>query len=53
MKIYEKFDIRDFVLALGYKGEAIKKYFMNYNAYSSDVSVNLQTGEIEILKRKG
>ena len=47
MKIYEKYNFCDFVLALGYKGEFIKDYFMHYHARMSDFSVNLKTGKID------
>ena len=47
MKIYEKYNFCDFVLALGYKGEFIKDYFMHYHARMSDFSVNLKTGNID------
>jgi glucose-1-phosphate cytidylyltransferase len=45
MKIYEQFGYGDFVLPLGYKGHVIKNYFLNYRAYSSDVAVNIGSGE--------
>lgn len=32
MKIYERHALNDFVLALGYKGDTIKDYFLNYHA---------------------
>jgi len=44
MKIYEKYGFNDFVLALGYKGEFIKDYFLNYHARQSDLTVNLKDG---------
>ncbi|MBC8052960.1 MAG: glucose-1-phosphate cytidylyltransferase [Sphingobacteriaceae bacterium] len=47
MKIYEKYGFNDFVLALGYKGEFIKDYFLNYHARMSDFTVKLQSGKIE------
>jgi glucose-1-phosphate cytidylyltransferase len=47
MKIYEKYNFCYFVLALGYKGEFIKDYFMHYHARMSDFSVNLKTGNID------
>ena len=31
MKYYSDFGFRDFILCLGYKPEAIKEYFLNYN----------------------
>ena len=33
MKYYAHFGHRDFILCLGYKGELIKEFFLNYNAY--------------------
>ena len=33
MKIYDQFGFKDFVLPLGYKGEKIKSYFLNYHSY--------------------
>ena len=35
MKYYSYFGHKDFVLCLGYKGEEIKKFFLNYNEYLS------------------
>jgi glucose-1-phosphate cytidylyltransferase len=47
MKIYESHGINDFFLALGYKGETIKDYFLNYHALQSDLTVNLKNGKVE------
>ncbi len=33
MKYYAHFGHRDFILCLGYKGEMIKEFFLNYNSY--------------------
>jgi glucose-1-phosphate cytidylyltransferase len=41
MKIYSHFGFRDFILCLGYKGELIKEYFLNYEALNSDFTVRL------------
>lgn len=46
MKIYEQYGVNDFFLALGYKGEVIKDYFMNYHARQSNLSVQLKSGKI-------
>lgn len=46
MKIYEKHGLNDFVLALGYKGEFIKDYFLNYHARQSDLMVGLKSGKV-------
>jgi glucose-1-phosphate cytidylyltransferase len=47
MKMYERFDLTDFILALGYKGELIKDYFLNYHARQSDLTVNLKSGQVD------
>ena len=46
MKIYEKHGFNDFSLALGYKGEVIKNYFMNYHANQSNLAINLKSGKV-------
>jgi glucose-1-phosphate cytidylyltransferase len=48
LKTYEKHGINEFILALGYKGEFIKDYFINYNLRKSDFDINMATGKIEI-----
>jgi len=37
---------KDFAVALGYKGEVLKKYMIDYASLSRDLSVHLGTGEI-------
>ena len=51
MKIYERHKLNNFVLALGYKGELIKDYFLNYHARQSDLTVHLKTGGVEYTNR--
>lgn len=48
MKIYAHYGFKDFVIALGYKGEVIKKYMVDYCALSSNLTVNLGTGNVEV-----
>lgn len=43
MKIYSHWGINDFVVCLGYKGEVIKDFFVNYHMMLSDVTVDLTT----------
>jgi len=50
MNSYAQFGITDFILALGYKGEMIKNYFLNYQNLSNDFTVNLKNGSINIHK---
>ena len=47
MKIYGHFGFKDFIVALGYKGEVIKKYMIDYCSYGSDVTVDLGSGHVE------
>lgn len=46
MRIYAHYGFKDFVIALGYKGEVIKEYMVDYSALNSNLKVNLGTGEI-------
>lgn len=41
MKAFSHFDVRDFVVAIGYRGDVIKDYFLNYEARSNDFTVHL------------
>jgi glucose-1-phosphate cytidylyltransferase len=41
MKTYAAFGVTDFILALGYKGEMIKDFFLNYEALVSDFTIEL------------
>jgi glucose-1-phosphate cytidylyltransferase len=47
MKIYATHGARDFVLCLGYKGELIKDYFVNYRMRNADLTVDLGAGTTE------
>ena len=49
MKRYAKFGHKDFHLALGYKAELIKEYFLHYRAINSDFTVDLNNGSISPL----
>lgn len=50
MKTYAHFGHKDFHLALGYKAEVIKEYFLNYRSLNADFTVNLLSGEVEPLE---
>ncbi len=41
MKTYSHFGFRDFILCVGYKGEIIKEYFLNYEAMNNDFTIKL------------
>lgn len=48
MKIYSHYGFNDFVILLGYKGYFIKEYFANYFLHQSDMTLDMQTGKMEI-----
>lgn len=47
MKYYEHFGFDDFVIALGYKGEAIKRWMVEYSSLAADLTVHLRNGAVE------
>lgn len=47
MQIYAAYGFRDFVIALGYKGEQIKKYMVDYCSLSSNLTVQLRAGRVQ------
>ncbi len=48
MKIYALHGITEFVIALGYKAEIIKDYFLNFYAFNNDISLDLHNGKTTI-----
>ena len=41
MKIYSYYGHKDFIVCLGYKGQIIKDFFLNYEAYTRDLTISL------------
>jgi glucose-1-phosphate cytidylyltransferase len=52
MKRYAHFNHKDFFVALGYKSETVKDYFLNYRNLNSDLSIDLSTGRVESLREE-
>ena len=48
MQRYAHYGHNDFYIALGYKAETIKEYFLTFSAINSDFSVDLSTGGIDV-----
>ena len=44
MRYYASFGYKEFVVALGYKGEEIKRYFLDYPYMRSDITIHLPQG---------
>ncbi|TME47406.1 MAG: glucose-1-phosphate cytidylyltransferase [Chloroflexi bacterium] len=53
MRSYASFGFTDFILALGYKGEMIKDYFLNYDVLTSDFSLDLGSKSVRRLSPEG
>jgi glucose-1-phosphate cytidylyltransferase len=47
MNTYAFYGYNEFMIALGYKGELIKEYFLNYYQHQSDLTVDLKTGTVK------
>jgi glucose-1-phosphate cytidylyltransferase len=45
MNIHATYGITEFIIALGYKAEMIKDYFLNFYAWNNDISLDLSTGK--------
>lgn len=50
MSHYAHYGITDFVIALGYKAEVIKSFFLGSRLNDSDFQIDLGTGDITMLK---
>lgn len=46
MNTYAHYGHKDFYVALGYKSEIVKDYFLNYRSLNSDFTIDLSSGEI-------
>jgi glucose-1-phosphate cytidylyltransferase len=47
MNHYAYFGHKEFIIALGYKGDIIKDYFLNYKSLNSNFKVNLKDGDVK------
>ncbi|MEK6235537.1 MAG: NTP transferase domain-containing protein, partial [Planctomycetales bacterium] len=47
LKLFARGGLQEFILCLGYRGDVIKNYFLNYEAMNRDCTVSLGTGEIQ------
>ena len=52
MRHYRAYGVRDFVLCLGYKGEVIRDYFLNFRHNRADLEVDLASGDVTLLSRE-
>jgi glucose-1-phosphate cytidylyltransferase len=48
MNIYAAYGVNEFIIALGYKGDIIKDYFLKFHAVNNDISIDLASGKSQI-----
>lgn len=48
MSIYAHHGFQEFAVALGYKGEMIKDYFLRFHSMQSDLTVDLGSGQVSL-----
>ena len=51
MKHYAHYGFKEFFIALGYKGEEIKRYFLNYYTLSSSMTIHLSNGDVQVYNK--
>ena len=51
MKSYAHYGFKDFFLALGYKGEVVKRYFLDHYSLGGSLRVNLSSGVVEDIEK--
>ena len=52
MKHYVHLGSKEFLIALGYKGEVIKRNFLDYYALNGSMKINLSNGDVQVHNKK-
>ena len=47
MKIYSFYGFNEFIICLGYKGDVIKDFFLNFNNRNNDFTIDTKDGQID------
>lgn len=47
MKCYSHYGFQDFFIALGYKGDSIKRFFLDYYSLKGSMTIDIPTGDIK------
>jgi glucose-1-phosphate cytidylyltransferase len=53
LKHYAHYGFREFLIALGYRSESVKRFFRDYHELNGDLTVRLGTGDVERHVRAG
>lgn len=49
MSHFARFGHRDFILALGYKSEIVRDFFINFQRLNSDLTVDMRSGAVSVI----
>lgn len=49
MRLYASFGHKDFVVALGYRSQDVRRWFRDLNEVANDLAVDFGTGQVEVL----
>src|SRR4030043_800371 len=52
MKVYAHYGFNEFLIALGYKGDVIKRFFLDYYRLNGSMTVNLWNGDALMQHKK-
>ncbi len=52
MKHYAHYGFSEFFIALGYRGEIIKRYFLDYYGLNGSMTIHLADGKVDVHKRE-
>mgnify|MGYP001237077584 CR=1 FL=1 len=52
MNSYSNYSLNEFIVALGYKAEIIKEYFLNYYKYNSNFTIDLNNNNLDFHDQK-
>jgi glucose-1-phosphate cytidylyltransferase len=52
MKGYSRYGFKEFFIALGYKGEIIKRFFLDYHALNGSIAIDLSNGKLDVHQRE-
>jgi glucose-1-phosphate cytidylyltransferase len=49
MRLYRRSGVKRFIVCLGYKGNVIRDYFVNYRLHNADLEIDLATSAVRVL----
>ena len=52
MKHYAHFGFKEFCIALGYRGELVKRFFLDYHSLNGNISIDLASGNVDMHERE-